>query len=437
MDKHFKILRVSHIFTPAQMGRVMAGIPDFKSLSFREQMGRLAHLKVDNCEALSRELRVFGHHVEDVYFDLEVPQKKWAEENDVDWEAENWENNILLKQIEKIRPDILFFQKTTRLPMSILVNLKSRFPFLQKIVLHTAYLGNMGNLGYVDLLLVGTPSLVNRFQRRGWKPRLFYHYFDPQIIEMTSYTLDDKLWPLTFLGSSGFGGGYLHADRFETLRYLLEKTGIEMWLSESIAPVSEENWRRKIRKIGKWGMNTFPAPLLVLLSNASVFPSQMATLANECLREKEFHKLVRQLPSQSLGSLYPDRCHSPVMGLDYYSIMARSGISFTKACNNIFDGNSNKKGDIGALRLFEATGLGSCLVADTGPNMVEIFEEGKEIVTYSSKEEAVEKINFLLSNCCKRKEIAQAGQARTLRDHTAFNRAAQFDFYLTDNSNKE
>ena len=107
--------------------------------------------------------------------------------------------------------------------------------------------------------------------------------------------------------------------------------------------------------------------------------------------------------------------------------MAQSKISFTKACNNIFDGKISNRGDIGALRLFEATGLGSCLVADTGPNMSDLFEEGKEIITYTTKEDAVEKIKYLLDNQKKISEIAEAGKQRTFRCHLAKNRAQEFN----------
>lgn len=435
MDKLFKILRISHIFTPAQMGRIMAGIKGFKDLPFSGQMAALANLKVDNCESLSRELRARGHQVEDVYFDLQVSQKKWAEENDVSWDPLNWENQVLLSQIEKIRPDILFFQKATRLPRSILNKLKAYYPFLRKIVLHTAYLGNMGDLGYVDLLLVGTPSLVDRFQRQGFQPRLFYHYFDPQILQLVQPSCGLNPLPLTFLGSSGYGGGYLHADRFETLRYLMENTSIEMWLSEPVSVNNVESWRGRTRKLAKWGMGKFPSPLLGLFSRTGLLPTPISGLANECLREREFHLNGRELPTRPLRSIFPTRCHDAMMGRDYYQIMARSEISFTKACNNIYDGNSNNKGDIGALRLFEATGLGSCLVADTGPNMCDLFEEGKEIVTYTCQEEALEKLKYLLSNNKEREKIAAAGQVRTLRDHTAVERARQFDCLLRESFN--
>jgi spore maturation protein CgeB len=380
------------------MEGVISEIDGFCQIPFCQQMETLGKLKVDSCDALSRELRTIGHQVEDVYFDLEIPQKKWAEENNFKSDDENWENQILLKQIEIIKPDILFFQKITRLPRSILYRLKKAFPSIKKVVFHTAYLGNLGDLGWVDLLLVGTPSLVQRFRRKGCKPHLFYHYFDPGILFELNKTEIKQDKPITFLGSSGFGGGYLHADRYETLVHLLNKTEIEMWLSEPSFQKRKVRWKDNIRSLLKELAKRFPEKMLSFLSNKQHFGFFVSAMANECLREKIFHKTGRELPSKPIRELFPDRCQAAVMGMDYYRIMAKSKISFTKACNNIFDGNENKSGDIGALRLFESTGLGSCLVADTGANMKDLFEDGKEIVTYASKHEAVEKIKYLLSN---------------------------------------
>jgi spore maturation protein CgeB len=58
------------------------------------------------------------------------------------------------------------------------------------------------------------------------------------------------------------------------------------------------------------------------------------------------------------------------------------------------------------------------LITDRKDNLHELFEVGKEIVAYSSKEEAAELINYYLDHPDEAAAIARAGQARTLRDHT-------------------
>ena len=84
-------------------------------------------------------------------------------------------------------------------------------------------------------------------------------------------------------------------------------------------------------------------------------------------------------------------------------------------------------GIVGNLRLFEATGVGTCLLTDTGQNMIELYEPDTEIVTYGSAEEAIEKVNYLLENESERASIASAGQKKTLSSHTIFHRCQLID----------
>jgi spore maturation protein CgeB len=79
------------------------------------------------------------------------------------------------------------------------------------------------------------------------------------------------------------------------------------------------------------------------------------------------------------------------------------------------------------MRLYEATGVGSCLLTDWKSNLGELFEDGVEVVSYKSADECIEKVDYLLANEDARRAIATAGQRRTLRDHSFDNRAVQLD----------
>jgi glycosyltransferase involved in cell wall biosynthesis len=117
---------------------------------------------------------------------------------------------------------------------------------------------------------------------------------------------------------------------------------------------------------------------------------------------------------------YGARFQTPVFGEDYFKVLARSKINLNKHidCAEEFAGN---------LRLFEATGMGSCLMTDWKINLPEMFEPDAEIISYNSAEECAEKVRYLLDHEEKRKEIALAGQRRVLRDHTYRKRAEQLD----------
>ena len=79
------------------------------------------------------------------------------------------------------------------------------------------------------------------------------------------------------------------------------------------------------------------------------------------------------------------------------------------------------------MRLFEATGVGSCLLTDWKENLSDFFIPDVEVVTYRSSQEATEKVKFLLEHPEQRRAIALAGQRRTLSEHTYKQRAQQLD----------
>jgi spore maturation protein CgeB len=72
------------------------------------------------------------------------------------------------------------------------------------------------------------------------------------------------------------------------------------------------------------------------------------------------------------------------------------------------------------MRLYEATGMGCLLVTDHKDNLGEIFEPGREIVSYRDEEECCDKVRYYVDDrhASERARIMTAGQQRTLRDHT-------------------
>ena len=120
----------------------------------------------------------------------------------------------------------------------------------------------------------------------------------------------------------------------------------------------------------------------------------------------------RKLP---LNSLIRKRHNGEKWGLEMFEVLAKTKISFNRHIN-VAENNANN------MRLFEATGMGSLLLTDLKDNLHKLFKIDKEIVTYSCKEEALEKVEYLLRNPNQASQIAAAGQARTLKDHTYENR---------------
>lgn len=130
--------------------------------------------------------------------------------------------------------------------------------------------------------------------------------------------------------------------------------------------------------------------------------------------------LAKSTPMQFFGygadSLDADspiraRHHGEVWGLDMYRALARSRITLNRHIN-VAENYANN------MRLYEATGVGALLLTDRKDNLGELFEVGKEVVVYSSAEEAAELISYYLAHPDEAQAIARAGQERTLREHT-------------------
>lgn len=121
----------------------------------------------------------------------------------------------------------------------------------------------------------------------------------------------------------------------------------------------------------------------------------------------------------SVSHIRPD---SPILryyngqawGRDMYQILRNSKITL------------NHHGDIEPYannhRLYEATGVGTLLITDWKENLHEMFEPYREVVAYRSPEECIELIKYYLEHDNERREIARAGQQRTLKEHTYYRR---------------
>jgi spore maturation protein CgeB len=80
--------------------------------------------------------------------------------------------------------------------------------------------------------------------------------------------------------------------------------------------------------------------------------------------------------------------------------------------------------------MFEATGMGACLLNDNGNNLNDIFEVDREIVTYKSEEECMEKLDYLIQNPKEAEKIGEAGKKRTLKDHTLQKRCSELSMHI-------
>ena len=75
-------------------------------------------------------------------------------------------------------------------------------------------------------------------------------------------------------------------------------------------------------------------------------------------------------------------------------------------------------GNVGNMRMFEASGVGTMLLNDYGNNLSQLFEIDKEIVAFKSFPEALEKYQYYVEHPTEAIQIGLNSQKRTLRDYT-------------------
>lgn len=119
-------------------------------------------------------------------------------------------------------------------------------------------------------------------------------------------------------------------------------------------------------------------------------------------------------PNDNMQTYFKNPFLDSVWGLDMYQLLADSKIVLNIHDETVYAGN---------LRLYEATGVGSCLLTDNLLGLNEIFDIDKEVVGFRNVDEAIEKIKYYLENDEERENIAKAGQKRTLDNYTYEHRA--------------
>lgn len=444
MKHYYKIARIAGLHYDAPMDALYKNNPELKSQSYTGQQKALFQMGYVYSDSFSKVMNTLGHDAHEIVYDLEILQKTWAKEKGIKYDPDCWQHDIILAQIKDIKPDIVYFQDIDSLPYSIRKDLKASFPFLKLTVIYRGYPGLSPNtlreLSVADILLVGSPILVEKCKKSGLSPHLVYHSFNEAVLEKIGATGPAKhpKYDFTFVGSSGYGYGMGHQARYWSLVELMRRMNLEGWIHDRIVKkngskiLSKAYVKGQIRKSIKKCIKYCGAGALNKILILSFVPNKVKRVILEVIEQKGqtsgqnpccAAKDKRKLLVKPLCDIFLDRCYDPVFGIEMYRVLHQSKVTFNKHSDPAEDTVDN-------MRLFEATGVGTCLLTDTGKNMRDLFDENHEVVTYSCIEECVEKLNYLLEHDDIRRQIAAAGQKRTLKDHTATNRCRQIDEIL-------
>jgi hypothetical protein len=326
------------------------------------------------------ELSRIGYETRDLIINAEPLQRAWAAERGLAFGEENRLFGITEAQVRDFRPDVLIVADYSTVTAAFIRRLRDVCPSLRLVLGWCgAPYGDGSVFSEWDVVLSCVPELVAHFRESGHRSRHVNHAFEPRVLKRLGAREDAPVADFVFIGSLVKTERF-HLGREKLLSRLVAKTGLQIW--SEVGPPQPSRLRR-----AAWLLR---------------------------------HGMLKSPPDSSVDARIARRARPPLFGLDMFRQLRAGRV----ALNTHIDISTHSASN---MRLFEATGVGTCLLTDSKENLRELFEPDAEVVAYRDADECVEKVRYLLGHESLRGRIAAAGRRRTLRDHTFASRAALID----------
>ena len=393
-----KLVKITSAY-PGYLKKFYGIRPDTALLPYGEQKKALDHDAFGWADFWSHALFPLGYEVMEITRNAGPLQEAWARENGV--KEGTTPEGIVVEQVKRFRPDILWYDDTDDM---LLRGLRDAVPSLRLVL---GWVGSAipatGVWRDMDLILSCAPESVAAMKDAGHDAAHLHHGFDPRIPGRLADR--GKSVNISFIGQVVRSGG-VHRRREEFLEKIARETSLEIF-----SPSAGYTWRDDV---------TSAAKSLVYhgahaLCNAGIPESWISGIP---LVGGALHWQAR--PVSPVNNRLKRFLRPPVFGLEMFQVIRDSRMTL-----NIHADSSPRYAS--NMRLFETTGVGTCLVSDWKENLHELFVPDKEVIAYRNAEECAEKVQWLLEHPREREEIATAGMARTLREHTFAHRAEDLD----------
>ena len=366
---------------------------------------------IDDCfgssDFLSAALSELNYETLDIIANAEFLQKSWASENNFKFNESGWLFEIAAEQIKKFRPDVLLVADYTTFTADFLKNIRRECPSIRLVL---GWCGAPYNDPSVfrqwDIALSCIPEMVADFRAEGIRSHHVNHAFAPRILNRLNLKSKPSV-DFEFVGSIVKQSSF-HIERERLLLELVKETNLQI-RSEIKRPTLRQ--RRKL--LARRGAHN-----VVNAARKSGVPEQL--LKTLPLVQKVARWQSPPVLEQFIDKRIAHRTRPPLFGIEMFQQLRNARVVF----NNHIDISPVSASN---MRLFETTGVGACLLTDWKENLSDLFEPDKEVLTYRTAEECVEKVNYILEHEAERRSIAAAGQRRTLREHNFEKRAVLID----------
>ena len=367
--------------------------PELNELSYDQQMAHLMAQAYSWSDFYSTHLKELGNEAFEIVANAELLQDTWAKEN----KSILTGLDIVIDQLKALKPDVVFFQDSFRFYGDWVKELRKKVPSIKLIMGFCCTTFNnlhIEQFRAFDFMFVCSPRFSKDFQNAGLKVHVLRHAFEDSLLEKIETENNYPFVDFSFLGSFIYGSGG-HLLRKEVVNHLIKsKVNIDIYAH------------------------------ILKIAPTDLFFRRSAYISSQILKRLNLESLAKNLPLVNKAyflnelpgnpkniSAIQKIAKPPVYGMEMFKALSRSKIGF------------NMHGEIAGnyaanVRLFEITGVGSCMVTDYKKDLNEFFEIDSEVVTFNTAEECIEKIKWLLDHPAEREKIAKAGQRRVLKDHT-------------------
>jgi spore maturation protein CgeB len=324
--------------------------PRLARQSWSEQRASLLGSCFGTSDFYSSNLRTLGHDAQETIPNCAPLQLAWLKENGRPRSplasvpgriGEAALRRLLVRQVERLRPDVVYVQDAEWLGAPAAKELAARSRLL--VAQHAATVSRPEAFAPYDLVISSLPNLVDQFRSGGLEAEYLPLAFEPSVLDRLETR---EAHSIVHVG----GYGPIHAERNALLEEVARRVPVDFY---------------------GYALDGIPETSPIRL-----------------------------------------RYRGEAWGLDMYAIRAASRVTLTKHIDAVAGPFANN------ATLFEATGVGTCLLVDERANLGDLFVPGREVATYADVDTCVSKIEDLFENEAERSAIAAAGQRRTLRDHT-------------------
>lgn len=395
------------VYSSVYLQRFYEARPETAAVPYDEHLAALLADRVGSSDFWTRELDGLGYETREVIANAEPAQKRWALEHGVRYDEGRWIFEIAAAQIEAYRPDVLFIADFSTFDAPFIRSIRRTCPSIRLVAGWCgAPFGDPSVFREWDIVFSCVPELVEHFRDGGHFAVHLNHAFEARVLEDLDLSKPPGV-DFSFLGSVVKIDEF-HLERERILRRLVEITDVQVW-SDIGAPSARMRFGLSARRLA-YGVARSARAL-------GVPPSVLA--ATPLVRRVARWTARPSLPG-FVDREIARRARPALFGRAMFQGLRDSRVTL----NTHIDVSPRSASN---MRLFEATGVGACLITDWKANLSDLFEPDAEVLTYRTPDECAEKVRYVLDHEDERQAIAAAGQRRTLRDHNFEDRAARLD----------